>query len=305
MQLTDIQAFIPQLRTATAVSQIHKGFSYDSKYLIYENSDNPTYVLRTATISESEKKRLEFETIGRVHQFGVRTSEPIAFGTLEELKLCYMVLRYVEGEDALEKLPSMSENEQYDVGVAAGRELRLMHSVEAPMPMEQWSTRRIAKHNRQMDEYFRCGVKLPEEAAVIAFIDQHLPLLEGRPNRFQHDDFHPANLLIHHGAYAAAIDFNRYDWGDPYHDFFKVAYFSREVSIPFSIGQIDGYFDGNHVQENFWNLYALYAAMTIFGTITWTLKVVPKDIDSMMDRIRTLLDDHRNFTSVIPNWYKQ
>ncbi|AZN42721.1 phosphotransferase family protein [Paenibacillus albus] len=303
MQLTEVQAFIPQLRTATAVSQIHKGFSYDGKYLIYENSDKPTYVLRTASINQSEQKRLEFETLGRIHQLGVRTSEPVEFGTIEELELCYMVLRYVVGEDALEKLPSMSTNEQYEVGVAAGRELRMMHELEASAELEQWSTRRIAKHNRQMEEYYRCGVKLPEEEAVIAFIDKHLPLLEDRPNRFQHDDFHPANLLIHHGAYAAAIDFNRYDWGDPYHDFFKIAYFSREVSIPFSIGQIDGYFD-NIIPGNFWNLYALYAAMTIFGTITWTLKVVPKDINSMMDRIRTLLDDHQNFTSSMPTWYK-
>lgn len=65
-----------------------------------------------------------------------------------------------------------------------------------------------------------------------------------RPNRFQHDDFHPSNILVQSNSYAGTIDFNRYDWGDPFHDFFKIAYFSREISIPFSIGQIDGYFDG-------------------------------------------------------------
>ncbi|WP_274363767.1 phosphotransferase family protein [Paenibacillus thermotolerans] len=304
MQLSEVREHIPALRKAKAVSKIYKGFSYDGKYLVYEGGEKPAYVLRTATFEQTERKRREFEAVARIHGLGVRTSEPVAFGTVEALDLCYMVLRYVEGEDASERLPLMTADEQYGVGVEAGRELLMMHEVEAPGDMEEWSMRRLAKHNRQLADYFRCGVKLPEEDAVVAFIEEKLPLLEGRPNRFQHDDFHPGNLLVHGGAYAAAIDFNRYDWGDPYHDFLKIAYFSREVSIPFSIGQIDGYFDGK-IPENFWNLYALYSALIMFGTITWTLQVVPEQLDSMMNRIRTVLDDHRNFESVIPGWYKR
>jgi hypothetical protein len=30
-----------------------------------------------------------------------------------------------------------------------------------------------------------------------------------------------------------AQEFYRYDWGDPIHEFYKLALFSREVSIPF------------------------------------------------------------------------
>lgn len=302
MQLTEIQTYIPQLRQATAVSKILKGFSYDGKYLVYEDSDTPSYVLRTALIIQSDKKRREFEMVERIHGLGVRTSEAIVFGTIEALELCYMVLRFVEGKDASEGLLSMTAEDQYNVGLEAGRELLKMHEVEAPGSIEEWANRRLFKHNRDLNEYIRCGVKLPEEEAIIAYINKHIPLLEGRPNRFQHDDFHPGNLLVHHGRYAAAIDFNRYDWGDPYHDFLKIAYFSREVSIPFSIGQIDGYFNGD-VPDQFWNLYALYTAMTMFGTITWTLKVVPEQIDSMMERIRTVLNDHQNFESDVPIWY--
>jgi aminoglycoside phosphotransferase (APT) family kinase protein len=303
MEITEIRAYIPPLRKATAVSKIHKGFSYDGKYLIYEGGDNPVYVLRTANFKQTERKRQEFEAVGRIHGLGVRTSAPIAFGTVEALDLCYMVLRYVEGEDASERLPLMPVDEQYCVGFEAGRELLMMHEMEAPRDMEMWSMRSIAKYNRQFADYRRCGIKLPEEEAVAAFIEGKLPLLEGRPNRFQHHDFHPGNLLVNGGSYAAAIDFNRYDWGDPYHDFLKIAYFSREVSIPFSTGQIEGYFNGK-IPENFWDLYALYSAMTMFGTITWTLQVVPEQLDSMMARIRRVLDDHRNFESIVPIWYK-
>jgi len=303
MQITEVQKYIPPLRKATSMTKIHKGFSADGKYLVYEGDDKPVYVLRTAAFKQTERKRAEFEAIGRIHALGVQTSEPVACGEIEELDLCYMVLRYVEGEDASERLPLMTPDEQYSIGVAAGRQLLMMHDVEAAEDLGAWSERRTVKHNRQLADYRLCGVKLPEEDAIIAFIEKQLPLMDGRPNRFQHDDFHPSNLLVQGNTYAAVIDFNRYDWGDPYHDFLKIPYFSSEVSIPFSIGQIDGYFNGQ-IPEDFWNLYALYSAMIMFGTISWTLQVVPEQIDSMMARIRRVLDDHQNFESVTPIWYK-
>ncbi|MBO9608829.1 MAG: phosphotransferase [Paenibacillaceae bacterium] len=304
MQLADLHAHMPPLRLATAVAPISKGFSSDGKYLIYEDGITPVYVLRTAALDQTERKRREYETVCRVHGLGVRTSQPVAFGTAQALGCCFMVLRYVEGEDAAERLPLLSEDEQHRIGLEAGRELRLMHEMEAPAELASWSARRKEKHRRQWDHYLRCGVKLPQQEAIADFIEQRLPLMDGRPNRFQHDDFHPANLIVQGGAYAAAIDFNRFDWGDPYHDFVKIAYFSREVSVPFSIGQIDGYFAGK-VPHDFWDLYALYAALLMGGTITWTLQVVPDQLESMIARIRTVLDDHRHFASVEPLWYKQ
>jgi aminoglycoside phosphotransferase (APT) family kinase protein len=105
MQLTEVRQYIPPLRKATAVSKIHKGFSYDGKYFIYEGGEKPVYVLRTASFNQTERKRREFEAVGRIHSLGVRTSEPVAFGKVEALDLCYMVMRYVEGEDASERLP--------------------------------------------------------------------------------------------------------------------------------------------------------------------------------------------------------
>ncbi|MCZ8517736.1 hypothetical protein O9H85_36605 [Paenibacillus filicis] len=97
MQIIEVREYITPLRKATAVSKIHKGFSYDGKYLVYEGGDKPAYVLRTATFKQTERKRREFEAVGRIHGLGVRTSEPVAFGTVEALGICYMVLRYVDG----------------------------------------------------------------------------------------------------------------------------------------------------------------------------------------------------------------
>lgn len=303
MDLTILREHLPDMTDITDVEPIRKGFSHDGKFVLRGRDGRPAYVLRTAPLAEMERKRGEFEIVRKVHDTGVRTSAPVRFGTMESQDLVYMILGYVEGDDASETLPGLTSDEQYRVGLEAGGELRLMHRLEAPAMRENWFQRRLAKHKRQWDQYVRCGVRLPEEGAVLAFIEEHAHLMEGRPDRFQHDDFHPGNLLVRGGTYAGVIDFNRYDWGDPYHDFLKIAYFARDVSVPFAIGQVEGYF-GGPPPELFWKLYALYTAMIVPPSISWTLQVVPEQLDSMLERIQVVLDDHRGFQSAVPAWYK-
>ncbi|TDG00953.1 aminoglycoside phosphotransferase family protein [Paenibacillus piri] len=303
MDVQAIREHIPLLNNIASVSKIHKGFSSDGKYFLFTNMGRPAYVLRTATLQKSEQKQREFEAVQRVHKIGVNTSAPVQFGIVEPLDMCYMLLRYAEGEDASDIVPALTSNEQYEIGSKAGSELRLMHGLEAPANWGAWHLRRIAKHKKQFEDYMSCGIRLPEETVIVSFIEANLAWMNDRPNRFQHDDFHPGNLLVHHRQYAGVIDFNRYDWGDPYHDFLKIAFFSRQVSIPFSIGQIDEYFKGS-VPVHFWNLYALYTAFTIFSTISWTLQAAPEQLESMLARIRIVLDDHHNFERAIPRWYQ-
>ncbi|EPY06294.1 hypothetical protein PAALTS15_16301 [Paenibacillus alvei TS-15] len=103
-----------------------------------------------------------------------------------------------------------------------------------------------------------------------------------RPNLFQHDDFHVGNLIIKDNQLSGVIDFNRFDWGDPIHEFLKVGMFSSEVRIPFSIGQIRGYHKDSEPDDLFWRLYSLYLAM---------------------DKIDRVLEDHDYFRLLKPKWY--
>lgn len=303
MDLATVHRYIPSLRQISKVSKIERGYSFDGKYFLYEVNDTPSFVLRTAPLSQSGKKRKEFETVREIYDLSVKTSEPLQFGTIEALDVCYMVLRYVDGEDAADRLPALTSDQQYQVGLTAGCELRLMHQLDAPAELEPWHIRRGAKYNRNLTAYKSCGIQFSGEARVYAFIEDNLQQMKDRPNQFQHDDFHPSNLLILGENYSGVIDFNRYDWGDPFHDFIKNAYFGRQISVPFCVGQINGYFD-NRVPDRFWRLYALYIAFNLYPSITWTLEVVPEQLESMKDRIATLLDDHSGFDEVIPKWYK-
>ncbi|WP_368042007.1 MULTISPECIES: phosphotransferase [Lysinibacillus] len=73
-------------------------------------------------------------------------------------------------------------------------------------------------------------------------------------------------MICHQNSFNGVIDFNGYDVGDPYHDFYNLALFSRRHSVPYCIGQINGY-STQPPDDEFWRLYALYAAINVISTI--------------------------------------
>lgn len=156
-----------------------------------------------------------------------------------------------------------------------------------------------------MKEYFACGVRIKHDERIMKFIDEHLHLMKNRPNVFQHDDFHLGNMIVHNKQFVGVIDFDRFDWGDPIHDFLKIGIFSREDSIPFSIGQIKGYIHGLEPNDDFWQLYSLYLAMCVFSSVVWTVKTIPEQLDDMLNKIYTFLEDHDYFERIKPKWYEE
>lgn len=129
----------------------------------------------------------------------------------------------------------------------------------------------------------------------------NLHYLKNRPNQFQHDDFHLENIILKDKKYVGVIDFDNYDWGDPFNDFVKIALASRVDSISFSVGQIDGYF-ANNIPEDFWRLYSIYSAMVIFSSVVWSIKKSPEQLDKFIERIHLILEDHKNFELLKPIW---
>ncbi|MNW66637.1 hypothetical protein D3C74_451270 [compost metagenome] len=87
------------------------------------------------------------------------------------------------------------------------------------------------------------------------------------------------------------------------HEFLKLGLFAAEVSTPYSIGQIQGYFDGREPDEGFWNMYSLYMAMALVSSVVWIQNVKPEETDQMMTKIEQVREDHDDFRRLIPKWY--
>lgn len=292
---------IPLISRYCKSVEMTKGFSLDKKYCIHL-PEGEKVLLRIFHKEEYHSKQVEYSMLEKLKACGVACAKPMEMGVIEDRG--YMVTSYIEGQDAEEDIQTYSLQEQYDLGYRAGEELKRMHQIPAPAHISSWYKRKVDKHKNYINAYLACGIKITHDDKIMRFIDDHIHLMKQRPNLFQHDDFHLGNIIVNKREFAGVVDFNRYDWGDPIHEFLKVGMFTRQVSIPFSKGQIKGYFQNQEPDETFWTLYALYLAMCVFSTVVWTLRTVPDHLSDMLDKIDVVLDDHNYFASAKPKWYE-
>jgi aminoglycoside phosphotransferase (APT) family kinase protein len=293
---------IPLISNCKDVIEIKKGYSSNEKYLIHMQDGNNKLLLRMFNVEELVLKKSEYSILEMMREYHVTCSRPISIGEVGNQG--YMITSYIEGKDAEDEISTYSEEDQFNMGFEAGKELRKMHQLSAPEHIPSWYLRKVEKHNRYIDAYLECEIKIKNDQRIMKFIDENSHLMKERPNLFQHDDFHLGNIILNNHKFAGVIDFNRFDWGDPYHEFLKIGIFSRGVSIPFSIGQIRGYFNNNEPDEDFWRLYSLYMAMCVFSTVVWTLKTIPNNMNEMLEKVYMYLEDHDYFSRLKPKWYK-
>lgn len=292
---------VPLLCSAKSLTQITKGFSHEEKWQVITQNGKAIF-LKVYDISRLNIAKSVYEHLEYFDQIDSLVPKPIQFIELPEDSISIQIVSCINGVDGEESLHNFSFDTQYKLGYQAGKELQKLHSLSDPSPLQTWEDYKLTKHNRYLDLLRESTITFPELDDILHFIDQHIHLLKNRPVRFLHDDFHPANIIFNEGELAAIIDFDRFEWGDPYHDFHKVALFTSEVSKPFAIGQIDGYFSDN-IPDEFWQYYTLYAAMIIPSDIIWSYKTTPHLIESMWKRVYRIIEDHQNFKKMIPSWY--
>jgi len=291
---------IPFMREANSVQQLTKGFSTDQKFVIDDK-----YLIRLFPLEDANHRRKEFETISMLSSLSDSVPEAIEFGVQEALGSAYMVLSYLPGKDGEEALCSLSESEQYHVGFQAGNELKRLHEYPAPEGTEPWNIHKKRKSDRYIEE-----LKLLEDldtgviSKLISYIKSNEYLMDGRPNRFQHDDFHPSNFIVKGKEFNGFIDFQRMDWGDPIHDLQKLGFFGIKVSVPFSIGALDGYNGGEKISQEFWQLFALYSAMHVVSSFVWGKKMGDEQYDLLSRYAMDVMRDHDDFRENIPRWYR-
>ena len=98
--------------------------------------------------------------------------------------------------------------------------------------------------------------------AFIDYINDNRHLLKGRPQTYQHGDYHIGNMMIGRDGKLYIIDFNRNDYGDPWEEFNRIVWGAQKSPL-FASGMVNGYFD-HDVPMEFWKLLALYISSNTF-----------------------------------------
>ena len=291
---------IPGFETWESVELLSKGWSTDKKYIV-KTKMGETLLLRIASAEEFEQKKKEYEIICKYAKLGFEMSMPLSFGLCNSGEHAYMLLTWVAGEDLEEALPKLSEKEQYELGRSAGRILRQIHSipVEAEDVPEQTKQ---AKKLWQLGRYEESQVRIANDETAVQYVKENIDKLWLEPPVYPHGDFHPGNLIFTPKKTLGVIDFNRWEVGDPYEEFYKLESFGVEISVPYCVGQIDAYFN-DKVPMQFWETLAVYVAHASLFSIKWAEKFGQEDIDGMVRRCLAAMEHYNGFNTVVPSWY--
>ena len=279
--------------------QITEGFSLDTKYFIKDKADNK-YLLRVSTFEKYLVKLNEFNYMNELLKQDVNMCNPIEFGICEDG--VYLIQSWIDGAPARDFISTLSKEEQYEYGILAGIELKKIHQVKAPIDAIPWEERFNNKIDRKLKMYEECPLKYEKGNLFIEYINNNRHLLKGRPNTFQHGDYHIGNMMINKNNELVVIDFDRSDYGDPWEEFNRLVW-SIQVSHEFATGIVDGYFN-KKVSEKFWKLLALYMSLNSLSSLPWAIPYGEEEVMIMVNQSNDILYWYDYMKRYIPKWYK-
>lgn len=285
----------------TKIKKIEKGWSSDRKYYI-EDQEGNKYLLRISDISRKADKEREFKIIKKLNELYFPMSIALDCGICDQEYYSYQIFSWVEGQDLEEVLPQLEEKEQYELGIEAGQILRVIHSI----PLEEKdipTSTKIPKKLRQLELYEHSLLRMDNDEGVLDFARNNLNRIWRIPPAYLHGDFHPGNLIYTPEGKIGVIDFNRLEVGDPYEEFYKLESFVTELSIPYCLGQLEGYFDGV-IPMDFWETLAVYVAHSSLYSIKWAQPFGEKEIEDMRARYVRAYQDYNGYQNTIPSWFK-
>lgn len=276
---------------------INKGWSCDKKYCV-TTDEGVKYFLRITPEEKSANRADMFGMQQQVAALGIPMCKPVEFGKCEEG--VYIISTWVDGNDAKEIIPNLNDSEQYAYGLEAGRILKAIHSIPAPENQPDWELRFNAKMDRKIKMYNECPIKFDGAENIIAYIESNRHLLSNRPQSFQHGDYHIGNMMIENDK-IIIIDFDRYDFGDPWEEFNRIVWCAQTSPI-FASGIINGYFD-DEVPHEFWKLLALYISSNLLSSIPWAIPFGETEVNTMINLAKDVVSWYSNMQKLVPTWY--
>ncbi|MFC3419948.1 phosphotransferase family protein [Salinicoccus hispanicus] len=283
-----------------SIDKLDKGWSSDDKYILTDE-EGKKFLLRLDKIEKENQKIAEYELILKCEMAGVPVQKPVEHGALDDRY--YILLEWIEGEEASEVLPNLTGEQQYKLGFEAGEYLKGIHA----LPTVQFTTDWREKFNRKIDNkiriYEQCEYKYEKGHLFIEYIEDHRHLLNDRTQVPHHGDYHCGNMIIGDDLNLHIIDFNRHDIGEPWEEFNRIVWCAAQ-SPRFAAGRVDGYFDGK-IPHDFWQLLLLYICTNTLSSLPWGVQFGEAQIQVFRDQAEGILDWYDDLNTVIPSWYNE
>ncbi len=287
------------LENYTKYEKIEKGWSGDQKFCVTDRAGE-RYLLRVSPIERCERIQKTYARMKALAELGIPMCRPIEYGATDAE--VYVLHSWVDGRDAEEVLPALSEEKQYTYGLDAGNALSQIHTLPASDESVYWEEYFNRKIDRKIRMYEDCALHYEQGQVLIDYINAYRHLLKDRPITYQHGDFHVGNMMIDREGKLVVIDFDRDDCGDPWEEFNRIVW-SAQCAPAFARGIVDGYFDGKAPME-FWRLLALYIATNTLSSLPWAIPFGEKEISVMLRQCEDVLGWYDSMRDPVPSWYR-
>ncbi len=284
----------------TTCEEIRKGWSEDRKYRVTDERGR-VFLLRVSPASLTEAKREEFQRMEECASLGIPMSHPIRMW--DDGKSVYALHEWIDGSDAETVIPLKGDDSAFRYGLDAGRALRRIHTIPAPYGLEPWDEHYLRKLDRKTERYLACGLRYENDELLLAVLRSDRDCVAGRPQTFHHGDFHIGNMMIDTEEKLRIIDFNRFDYGDPWEEFNRIVW-SAQASPAFASGTIAGYFEDGEIPETFWRLMRFYIASNALGSLPWAIPFGEKEILTMRNQTSEILEWYDGMQSLVPKWFE-
>ncbi len=284
-----------------SIEPFNKGWSSDEKY-IARNKDGKMFLLRISPAVNKERVLMHVEFLKQCKVDNIPTHKLLGHGNCLDNQSYFLLLEWIDGEDAEKKIPVLNKNEQYKLGVQSGRILKKIHNFNLDIcPKSSWSDRYDRKIDSKIKMYKECELNYEKGHLLLETVNKYRGSLKDVIIVPHHGDFHVGNMLVDDNGQLYIIDFDRHDHGDPWEEFNRITW-CVGVSHEFASGQLDGYFN-NQVPEDFWRLLILYISTNTLSSLPWAIPFGEKEIRTMRNGFAELLDTYDDFKRLVPSWY--
>ena len=279
---------------------IDKGWSGDQKYCVVTN-DGRKYLLRIAAPERADRTKAAFFRMQQIYDLGISMPQPLEMGTCHEG--IYTIQSWIEGADAETVIPNLPEPVQHTLGLDAGKMLKVIHTLPVPASDTTWDTKFNAKIDRKIAMYESCPLRYERDELILNYLADYRHLLAGRPQTYQHGDYHIGNMMVDSEGKLVVIDFDRDDIGDPWEEFNRIVW-CAQAAPEFARGMVEGYFDGD-VPEDFWRLLLLYICSNTLSSLPWAVPYGETQIKVMTNQWADILSWFDDFDCIVPKWYRK
>ncbi len=294
-ELSDIADFPNWLE----ITPIEYGRSGENKYHIIRNN-GVQLILRTSDISNYKRHRDSAFFAQYMNEIlDINMNVPVEVAACNGDRLAYTIYTWVEGADADRRILNAHTPEQAKYGEKAGILLKKIHSVKAPDDVMVWDEFFNERLDKILSRFAQIKITFRGSEETVSFLNSNRSLLKGRPQTAIHGDFRSGNLVFDRDGEYGVIDFDRWCWGDPYMDFQCIR---RSCSVPFSRGQINGYFGGS-IPRDFFALMGFYTALEIIRDICEAYPYGRNAIDEAVAFAEKTAREYNNFEGLVPTWY--